>query len=952
MHMTENTYEKLQKMMASYAPEFAYEHGGSDPGSVMTDLCGSMLEECSERYARVLDKHYIQYLNLFEPLMKEPVCASKGYVQFQPVKGYEGMVPVPRGTRTMAQVPEVGDVVFETEHGLTVTDANLILAAVTDREEDRIVVHERKAGENAPFTAFGTRGENRAEHRLYLCFDQFFDQVRDIDLKLFVKAAGEGDQDALLLYLASDQVRWSMLEPEGKEQTGFAVETEDGHIRIRMEGYAPRKAMVGQRECYSLVLTCVGQMPAFYVDTVEAAFEKEHIIPEEVYVNGVDESAGAFYPFGKPLGLYSGFAFDDREALSRKGARVQISFRLDYRIHEELLEMPEMDTEYKAIMKKPKKPLSVRSAEVGADYVCWEYLSDVGWKRLFKEEHVNAMFNGSAEGEISLDFICPSDMAAYEEGRREGRIRARLLQAENIYKMPAVYRCPLISALELSYSYMEEKQGADYALSRNNFDEKNVTRDLKEGGSTSLFRQTEHGRRTMYLGFDAPIWGTPFSLYFDIENYSDRPVNFQVEYWSGRGFVPVRVADHTEGFCGSGNMLLVIPKDMERRTMFGKEGYFIRFINYNKENPEYALPLIRGVYPNMARVVNVNTVTEEFYLDSMEDELDIQLSQQNLLRASVEVLERGENGTAWVPWKKAGRAYEGGRTYLLDMADGVLHFRKNTFVNFQIPDEGPQIRVSHCNYSGVKANLPAGAIRVMGTAIRYISGVDNPFPTYGGYDGYTEQSVKRMSAGMLRTRNRAVTKRDFFDMIAQISYGVRKVKCCNHVDAEGKEKAGCVTIAILIEEYEKGAHVFSEIKKEIRERLTSDSALAPAGRELILIQPHFVRFSVRVWLEKEELDQAYDMQQRAQDLIEEFIDPLKGGMGGRGWEIGELPRASQLSARLRAGIPGCTVSKLVMTAQMDGREVTVTDEFYETVQNPFLMAVNGEHMVYIEVSEC
>ena len=76
--MMENTYEKLQRTMNSYVPEFAYEHGGDDPGSVMTDLCGSMLEECRERYDRVLDKHYIQYLNLFESLLKEPVSASKG----------------------------------------------------------------------------------------------------------------------------------------------------------------------------------------------------------------------------------------------------------------------------------------------------------------------------------------------------------------------------------------------------------------------------------------------------------------------------------------------------------------------------------------------------------------------------------------------------------------------------------------------------------------------------------------------------------------------------------------------------------------------------------------------------------------------------------------------------------------------------------------------------------
>ena len=61
-----------------------------------------------------------------------------------------------------------------------------------------------------------------------------------------------------------------------------------------------------------------------------------------------------------------------------------MSFLLNYRIHEEKLELPEMELEYKAIMKKLREQLNVRPAEGLADYVCWEYLSETGWKRLLK----------------------------------------------------------------------------------------------------------------------------------------------------------------------------------------------------------------------------------------------------------------------------------------------------------------------------------------------------------------------------------------------------------------------------------------------------------------------------------------------------------------------------------------------------------------------------------------
>ena len=69
----DKSMEKLKKLMNSYVPEFAYEPGASDPGSVLTDLCAEMIGTCEERYSRVLSKHRIQYLNLFDPLIQEPV---------------------------------------------------------------------------------------------------------------------------------------------------------------------------------------------------------------------------------------------------------------------------------------------------------------------------------------------------------------------------------------------------------------------------------------------------------------------------------------------------------------------------------------------------------------------------------------------------------------------------------------------------------------------------------------------------------------------------------------------------------------------------------------------------------------------------------------------------------------------------------------------------------------
>lgn len=55
---------------------------------------------------------------------------------------------------------------------------------------------------------------------------------------------------------------------------------------------------------------------------------------------------------------------------------------------------------------------------------------------------------------------------------------------------------------------------------------------------------------------------------------------------------------------------------------------------------------------------------------------------------------------------------------------------------------------------------------------------------------------------------------------------------------------------------------------------------------------------------------------------------------------------------LRTGMDGVSISRMLVTAWENGQERPVDSEFYEKHKNPFRMAVNGEHMVYIEVREC
>lgn len=125
--------------------------------------------------------------------------------------------------------------------------------------------------------------------------------------------------------------------------------------------------------------------------------------------------------------------------------------------------------------------------------------------------------------------------------------------------------------------------------------------------------------------------------------------------------------------------------------------------------------------------------------------------------------------------------------------------------------------------------------------------------------------------------------------------------------------------------------------------------MLPLGKKLILAQPHFLPLSVRLWLECDNMEHSYDLQAQTNQSIRQFLNPLDGGFEGQGWQIGEIPTSQQLMAFLGAHYPQLVVAHLAITVQYAGEEYTVDDLLREKLKDPFAMAVNGEHTIYIDL---
>lgn len=952
---TNEMRQQLQRLAKSYTPEWHYTQENPDAGSVLGILVADMLENSRQHLDRVMHKHKIQYLNQFDALMKEPVSAARGYVQFTPVAGSDSMMAVPRGTELSAQTDD-NEILFETLHDICLTDSGLTSVFVTDGKTDKIVFHAKAKREDrleeVKFKAFDINGENKASHTCFFCFDTVPGTVSEVNLLLQIQAEKPEEAEKTAKLMASAQVELGMAEPVGEDGFQFipfdSVKAVGSELRLWKEAYKPQKAVIDGYEGYFIIARITEEVPELVMSGISLVMEKEDIIPDSIWLEGIDTQKENFSPFGAPLQLLSECSMDSEEVFSKKNANITVSFELDYEIKEEKLELPEVDIEYKAVMKRPPEAAYAQPSAVCADRVVWEYLSKKGWKSLEVPSGAEQLFGGEKDGEITVSFVCPTDIETEAEG--EPRIRLRLMQADNIYKIPAVYKCPVIRHLRLAYSYEGRAQLPKSVRTINNYQVQQIEGRFKDKMNTVLFYTTERPERCMYLGFDESIQGLPFSLYFDLENYSDLPIDFTVEYGRENDFKPIRIVDGTNGFLNSGSMQFLISGDITKQKLFGCEGYFLRFVSYEKEHPDYRLPKIKGIYPNVVKVENQSTSTEYFYIEDKNEPLEIKLSEENLRQLTVWIHEEKNGEPEWVEWRPAVRSYEQGRVYRKDMAEGSVAFGDFAFTDIALSDDGPHIRIDFRHYEGGVANLPKDSIITLRDSNRFVSEVTNPFPTYGGYDIYTEESTAGFITGVLRSRNRAVTQRDIFDILRQVSYSVIRVKSRMDVDALGNPDPDTMTVAVLTKEYDKGAHIFQEMREEMLRKLKETGNFLIMGRKVKLIQPHFLKLNVRVWIKKDTMENAYDLQHHAQEIIEQFLNPIYGGLEGKGWQIGTVPRVSQIRAYLRKQLNEAAIARMAVTTMIDDREVEIREDS-TILGSPFVLPVSGEHVIHIELKE-
>ena len=388
-------------------------------------------------------------------------------------------------------------------------------------------------------------------------------------------------------------------------------------------------------------------------------------------------------------------------------------------------------------------------------------------------------------------------------------------------------------------------------------------------------------------------------------------------------------------------------------------------------------PRIRKILLNAVDVRNQQTQPEEeFYVEITAPDMSFQLAARNILSAEVFVSEFGQLSrqqmrqmleqtpqdvraeydmlgeitsffVRWTEVESFDGSQSGDRHYMLDRMRGTLMFGDGVHVRIPQAQPGVAVSVRAVSCDGSAGNVPAGAINRFFGNMLYVQSVYNPQATYAGSDLEDLEGAWRRGAELLSGRGRLISEIDFTRAVRAFSKTVKKVKCRAGLDLEGQPDPRLVTIAVMTEDYDRGAGAFRNIQYGLRQFLLERCEATLTPDCLVLAEPMYVEISLVVWVKAESTVGTFEIQETILERIRDFLDPMEH-RGHSGWEIGTLPSEGQLRMLLQSlRFPGY-VERLIAVARYVDRRGVHESTLDQLPEMPFAIGINGRHKVYIQ----
>lgn len=967
----------LKERSASYTPEWRFSTENPDIGAVLAMAYADMFSGTLKKLNGTILKNKIAFYNTANASLL-PAEPSEGYVTFTLASGDAADTGVQPGTVLSAPSDSEDTVYFETSDDILVSQAKIDRIFCTDDKADYIGEYEgfRDAG----VLLFDKTPDNLQKHTMTISHPYVFEIAGDSVVRIrFLRRGGIPVQASVIASLADpDRAFAAYYAGEALGYVPFAgTAEENGDLVLSLAEYAP-VPVPDDSGSFSIRITAedIAAFADFAFMRVTAASEGGMVECDTVTDGNMEYRKELFYPFGERFGLYNEVYFGVHEVLCKRGAEVTLSFDVEFQNIPMENPMAENEIQYKWIADR-KDFIEDREYEIAITEVIWEYYNGYGWRRLFEGDEYSDLFSmrqGSAEAYRTMRFVCPEDIMPVFVGAGENYfIRARVLKADNLYKLRAHYLSPLVRNLAFAYSYTGEGRTITSITCGNNMG--NTVYDpagLPEEKGFVPFFGTDAPGAAVYLGFTYPPKNGPYRILWDIrENPASREPRLLWEYYADGKWRPVNMVDETVSFTKPGSTIFLDNHDMTPVTLFGNTLCYIRI-----SDPDDAyrsgtafLPIVENIYENTVRAVNIDSREEDLFIMNVyrenaeftlarESVLDLEVFVNETDTITAEELDRleaedriqreydetGLVSTVWVKWMETAAfaaASAQSRVYTIDRSRGILTFGNGRQGKIPMVSESENIRVVYTTGGGKRSNVDVGQIQNLERSVGFITGVTNPKRFYGGYDTELLADAMRRTAAMIRTQGKAVTARDYEELARAASRNVRGVQCCPGYNLYGERENGAVTLVVIREP----DAAFSNVRTELLEYLTPriQGGTAMTGK-LYVTEPEYVRMHIRASIAVRNVNDVRSVKKAVEDKLRTLLDVTESSY------IGSLPTEQQIRSCIMSAGKIVRLSSIYISTYIAGAEGYTEIDAEKLSRRKYILPENGIHDISVTLA--
>ncbi|MEV2220287.1 putative baseplate assembly protein [Nocardia vinacea] len=455
------------------------------------------------------------------------------------------------------------------------------------------------------------------------------------------------------------------------------------------------------------------------------------------------------------------------------------------------------------------------------------------------------------------------------------------------------------------------------------------TDELTTGAQFACFSPTPAPDDTMYVGLSNPVPSCAVVLRFDCRvegvGVDPRQPPLVWEAWDGRRWAGCELErDDTGGLNRPGDIVLHVPpthraSPIQRRTA----GWLrCRVVPVRPGQPPYtAAPRVFA-----ASAFTIGGTVDARYAEIVRDEIvgmsegipaqEFPLNQRPVIAEPDEaIVVEVAAGDGWQQWTRVehfGDSRPDDRHFTLDAAAGVIVFGPavrqpdGSVTHYgAVAPKGAPIRVPlYRTGGGRRGNVARGTVRSLRSSLPYVSRIENRRPGTGGVDGETVENAKLRAPMMLRTRERAVTTRDYELLAVASSPRVARAHCL----ADTGQDAAVVRVLIVpeVDSDETATVPFERLQPsdDLLQRVVAYlDERRMIGARLIVEPPRYRGVTVVGAVRARATSDPARVRASAIRALNSYLHPVTDGPSGHGWPLGRSVQAGELYAVLQ-GVDG------------------------------------------------